>query len=140
MSRAFAAQSKIGWDQFLRGRIATHWKDVIHLYYKDRRPGAQFTPDQWMRTTIDALWTFALTLWRQRNHKLHGHNGELSNEAKRQKSLIRATAVYNDTIDEDESRILHRTPVANMINWTKQHLDAYLATAEMACEWNVEPG
>ena len=93
-----------------------------------------------MRTTIDALWTFALTLWRQRNHELHGHNGELSNEAKHQKSLIRATAVYNDTIDEDESRILHRTPVANMINWTKQHLDAYLATAEMACEWNVEPG
>jgi hypothetical protein len=27
-----------------------------------------------------------------------------------------------------------------MLNWTKQHLDTYLATAEMACEWNVEPG
>jgi hypothetical protein len=52
--------------------------------------------------------------------------------------LIRATAVYHDTIDEDESCVLHRTPVANMINWTKQHLYAYLAMAEMACEWNVE--
>jgi hypothetical protein len=30
--------------------------------------------------------------------------------------------------------------MTNMINWTKQHLDAYLAMAEMACEWNVEPG
>jgi hypothetical protein len=93
-----------------------------------------------MHTTIDALWTFALTLWCQRNHKLYGHNGQLSNEAKRQKSLIRATAVYRDTIDEDDSRILHRMPAANTINWTKQHLDAYLAMAEMACEWNVEPG
>jgi hypothetical protein len=52
MSRAFAAQSKIGWDQFLRGCIATHWKYVIHLYYKDRQPGAQFTPDQWMRKKL----------------------------------------------------------------------------------------
>jgi hypothetical protein len=47
------------------------------------------------------------------------------------------------TLDQGQPydpRLLHRTPVANMINWTKQHLDAYLATAEMACEWNVEPG
>jgi hypothetical protein len=82
-----------------------------------------------MQTTIDAIWTFALTLWRQRNHKLHGHNGQLSLEAKQQKSLIRATVVYHDTLDD--------APAAGMINWTKQHLDAYLATAEMACEWNV---
>jgi hypothetical protein len=24
--------------------------------------------------------------------------------------------------------------------WTKQHLDAYLALAEVLCEWNIEPG
>jgi hypothetical protein len=36
MSRAYAAQSKIGWDQFLCGHIATQWKDVIQLYYKDQ--------------------------------------------------------------------------------------------------------
>jgi hypothetical protein len=24
--------------------------------------------------------------------------------------------------------------------WTKQHLDAYLALAEVICEWNIEPG
>jgi hypothetical protein len=53
--------------------------------------------------------------------------------------LIWATAVYHDTIDDDDSHLLHHTPVANMISWTKQHLDAYLAKAEMACEWNVEP-
>jgi hypothetical protein len=93
-----------------------------------------------MRTSIDAIWTFALTLWRQRNHELHGHNGQLSNKDKQQKSLIQATTVYHDTVDADNSRLLHCTPVVNMINWTKQHLDAYLATAEMACEWNVEPG
>jgi hypothetical protein len=87
--------------------------------------GVQFTPNQWMHSTIDAIWTFTLTLWRQRNHKLHGHNEQIFVKAKCQKSLIRATALYHDTLDDDESSILHSTPVANMINWTKQHLDAY---------------
>ena len=26
------------------------------------------------------------------------------------------------------------------IRWTKQHLDTYLALAEVSCEWNVDPG
>jgi hypothetical protein len=25
-----------------------------------------------------------------------------------------------------------------MLNWNKQYLDAYLAAAEMACDWNVQ--
>jgi hypothetical protein len=64
-------------------------------------------------------------------------------EAKRKDALTRATTVYRDTIDPvspSDSPILHRTRVTNMITRTKQHLDAYLATAEAACEWNVEPG
>jgi hypothetical protein len=27
-----------------------------------------------------------------------------------------------------------------ILNWTKQHLDAYLATVEVICKQNVEPG
>jgi hypothetical protein len=92
-----------------------------------------------MRTTIDAIWTFARTLWRQHNHELHGHNRHLSLKAKCQKSLIQATAVNNDSLDNDDSCILHRPNVANMVNWMKQNLDTYLGMAEMACEWNVEP-
>jgi hypothetical protein len=26
------------------------------------------------------------------------------------------------------------------IRWTRQHLDAYLALAEVSCEWNIDPG
>jgi hypothetical protein len=88
-----------------------------------------------MRTTIDALWKFALTLWRRRNKELHSDDGTLSSEAKRKDALTRATAAYHDTLDQvlsSDSLILHRTRVTNMINWTKQHLDAYLATAETA--------
>jgi hypothetical protein len=143
LSVAFEAQTKIGWDQLLRGRIALAWKPVIALYYVERQPGERYTPDRWMRTTIDALWTFGLTLWRRRCKELHGEKSEISLEAKREEAAIRAMAAYKDTIGqvtESDSLILHRERVTDMLNWTKQHLDAYLATAEVACEWNVEPG
>jgi hypothetical protein len=40
--------------------FANDWKHALHLYYQERKPGDNFTPDQWMCTTIIAIWTFAL--------------------------------------------------------------------------------
>lgn len=143
ITRAFHAQTKIGWDQFFRGRIALAWKSAIEVYYHERKPGSHFTPDQWMRTTIAALWHFSLTIWRHCNKELHGNDGEISQEAKRMAAFAQVQAVYTDTIGNvspSASLILHRQRLTNMMTWTKQHLDAYLATAEMACDWIVEPG
>jgi hypothetical protein len=98
LTRAFHAQTKIGWDQFFRGRIALAWKSAIQVYYHERKPGTKFTPEQWLRTTIDALWHFSLTLWRHRNTELHGDNGVISKEAKWKAAVEQAQAVYTDTI------------------------------------------
>jgi hypothetical protein len=143
LTRAFKSQSKIGWDQFFRGRIATDWKLAIQTYYRERQPGTSFTPDQWMRTTINAIWTLALTLWRQRNAALHGPDSSLTLERKRKEAVTRATAVYQETLGNilpSDSIVLHHARINHILNWTKQHLDAYLATAEVVCEQNVEPG
>jgi hypothetical protein len=96
-----------------------------------------------MRKTITALWTFSLNLWRQRNAEYHGENGVLSKERIRKATATLATQVYQDTIGSvlpSDGLILHRQQISSILNWTKQHLDAYLATAEVICEWNVEPG
>ena len=44
------------------------------------------------------------------------------------------------TVSPLEAIILHWHKITEILNWTKRHLDAYLATAEVICEWNVEPG
>jgi hypothetical protein len=96
-----------------------------------------------MRTTIDALWTFSLTLWRQRNAALHGPDSALTLERRRKEAVTKATTVYQETlgtISPSDSIILHRSRITDILNWTKQHLDAYLATAEVVCAQNVEPG
>jgi hypothetical protein len=143
LTRAFESQRRIGWDQFLRGRITLEWRQAIATYYHERRPGPAFTPEQWLRTTIKALWTFSLSIWRARNLELHGENGVTSQERIRKVTALKATAMFQDTIGKvsnSDSAILHRHNIATILNWTKQHLDAYLATAEVICEWNVEPG
>jgi hypothetical protein len=143
LQQAFTSQRRIGWDQFFRGRLSRDWQAAIASYYRDRRPGESFTPDKWMRSTIDAIWTFAMTLWRQRNAALHGEDGALTMEQRRKDAAARATEVYRNTIGNvspSDGLILHRAQISEILNWTQQHLDAYLATAEVVCEWNVEPG
>ena len=143
LKRAFESQCRIGWDQFFRGRITLCWQAVIANYYHERHPGPAFTPDQWMQTTINAIWDFSLTLWRQRNAAYHGADEALPLERKQKDTALKAAAVYRDTAGNlipSDDIILHWKQLNEILNWTKQHLDAYLATAKVICEWNVEPG
>jgi hypothetical protein len=47
-------------------------------YYRERKPGDSFPPDQEMRKTITLLWAFSITLWKQRNTELHGTDSALT--------------------------------------------------------------
>jgi hypothetical protein len=143
LKHAFDAQCRIGWDQFFRGRISRQWKTAIETYYHERCPGESYTPNHWMRTTIDALWTFSMTLWQQRNASYLGMDSALTQEKRRKDTAIRTADISCDTIGNItplHGLILYCNKISKILTWTKQHLDAYLATAEVICEWNVEPG
>ena len=139
---AFTAQARIGWDQFFRGRIAKAWQTPIGMYYKIRRPGKSFTPEQWMRTVIKELWTFSIVVWNQRNTELHGLNGFISAEKLRKETATAAIHKYQTTIGNvspTDSVVLHQAHIAEIINWTKEHLDAYLASAEVILDQHEAP-
>ena len=112
----------IGWDQFFWGRITTQWATPIHTYYHGWCSGvAYYTPDQWMHTTIKAIWTLSLTLWQQRNAKYHGENGlVLSKECQWKATALKAAAVYQETlstISQSDSLILHWHQITTILNW-----------------------
>jgi hypothetical protein len=51
--------------------------------------------------------------------------------------------IYEQTkhsVNDQESPLLHSQPLSAILNWTKSHIDAYLATAEVILEQNVDPG
>ena len=64
-------------------------------------------------------------------------------ECNQKNAAARIATVYRETLGNLTPMadiLLHCNSLNNMMTWTKQHLDAYLATAEVLCEWNVEPG
>jgi hypothetical protein len=96
-----------------------------------------------MQTTIAAIWTLSMTLWCQCCMTYHGDNGSLTKEQQCKHTATEATSIYQATIGNVlplDSLILHHAKINEILNWTKQHLDAYLATAEVICKQNVEPG
>jgi hypothetical protein len=84
-------------------------------------------------------------LWLCRNGEKHGKNYQEARTIALQATREEAQRIYRMTQDsaaltDSESNILHSTPVENILTWTKRHLDAYLATAEVILEQNVDPG
>jgi len=113
------------------------------MYYCEQQPGNSYTLDHWMQTTIATLWHFAMTLWCQRNLDKHSKDSAITIEKQCKEAMTRARAVYNETLGNvswTDSHALHHVQVHVILNWTKQHLDVYLKTAEVVCEQNVEPG
>ena len=142
ITTAFQSQTNIRWDHFFCGQLSTAWLTVIELYYWECQPGHIFTPDHWMCTTINAIGNFSLTLWHQRCESYHGLNGTQTLEWKCKNTALQAQEVFKklSATHPMTNLLLHWQSLNTMMQWTQQHLDAYLATAEVLCEWNVEPG
>jgi hypothetical protein len=140
---SFDAQTSIGWDQFLRGRLTTNWKTPLALYYKARTPDSQITPTLWMTRTIDAMWTFFSSMWDQRNADFFGGTRDEIRAKALEATRTNVRRLYSATqgqVTPRQTRILHRLPIAEILTWTKTHLDAYLATAEIFLDQNIAPG
>jgi hypothetical protein len=96
-----------------------------------------------MRTVIKELWMFSIAIWKQRNTEMHGTDGAISMEQRRKETAMEAVSVYQSTIgkvSQMDSIVLHHARIEEILKWTKEHLDAYLASADVIIEQRDEPG
>jgi hypothetical protein len=98
-----------------------------------------------MRTVIKELWVFSIAIWKQRNTELHGTDGAILSMEQRRKETAteEAVAVYQATIgnvSQTDSVVLHHARIDEILKWTKEHLDAYLASAAVIIDQRDEPG
>jgi hypothetical protein len=96
-----------------------------------------------MRTVIKELWIFSIVLWKQGNTELHGTDDAISMEQCRKETVNEAVAVYQLTIgkvSQMDSVVLHHARIEEILKWTKEHLDAYLAFADVIIDQRDEPG
>jgi hypothetical protein len=87
-----------------------------------------------MWNVITELWKFSITIWKQRNTKYHGTDGAISLEHRRKETALEAEHMYQETIGKvssTDSHILHSLSVDEIMKWTQEHLDAYLALADI---------
>jgi hypothetical protein len=93
-----------------------------------------------MRVASKELWMFAISRWKQRSTERHGTDGAISLE---KETALEAVSVYQTTIGNaspTDSIVLHHTRVDEILKWMKDHLDAYLASADVIIEQRNEPG
>ena len=86
---------------------------------------------------------FSIAIWKQRNTELHGTDGTISMEQWRKETATKAVAVYQSTIgqvSQTDSIVLYHARIEEILKWTKKHLDAYFASADVIIEQRDEPG
>jgi hypothetical protein len=96
-----------------------------------------------MTKTIDAIWDYFLTIWTAQNGKLYGKDYDEQQAIALETTRAEVTQIYKALkhyVNDAESAILHARPLEQILTWTKVHLNAYLATAEVILEQNVDPG
>jgi putative heme iron utilization protein len=96
-----------------------------------------------MRKTIDAIWEIFLMIWTVRNGELHGKDYDEQRKIALAMTQEEVSRVYENAkhyVNDEENAILHSCPLEQILNWTKSHLDVYLATVEVILEQNVDPG
>jgi hypothetical protein len=73
LRRACHDQEEIGWDQWVKGRLARSWgavyeHDLARIDHGLRHP----TPDRWLKKIIKMTFEFVLLCWTSRNEIEHG--------------------------------------------------------------------
>jgi hypothetical protein len=97
-----------------------------------------------MRTVIKELWAFSIAIWKQRNTELHGTDGAISMEQRRKETATEAVAVYQQAtigkVSPTDSVVLHHVRIDEILKWTKEHLDAYLTSADVIIDQRNRAG
>ena len=100
---AYQEQTRIGWDQFIRGRISLKWSIMIrHAYQQinherlhtnnNTQKRRILTPESWAKGLISLNWEFVNLLWEDRINSVKSH--EDGNELQPSNYFLLQTATY----------------------------------------------
>jgi hypothetical protein len=71
---AFRAQSQIGWDNFLKGRLSQDW--IICMDYHFQANGSKLTGQECITTLILGLWEYMDHIWTYHNNRYHENTNQ----------------------------------------------------------------
>jgi hypothetical protein len=87
LEKASEEQNKIGWGNWLKGRISREWGTLVNYDIKNIDSGQKFnTSEKWATEVILLNWEFAQKCWEERNKIEHDIMGQ-PEERKKEKII-----------------------------------------------------
>mmetsp|Transcript_23606 Transcript_23606/g.35848 ORF Transcript_23606/g.35848 Transcript_23606/m.35848 type:complete len:343 (+) Transcript_23606:1705-2733(+) len=115
--RPFYEQTEIGWDQVLCGRLSPLWFTSHTEYTRQQHLPQQYSSSIIGPKLIQALWTFSLQFWYNRNGYIHGDDSPLINwQTRRLESKISAAYSSQSLIpDTNDQTLLFSKDLTSML-------------------------
>jgi hypothetical protein len=123
------AQAKIGWDNFIKGRIAMTWGELYNHDIQHSTTQLKFmNAERWGREIVRINWKYITNMWRVRNKEEYNDTDKKNNASKEKmiqkimwlKGQIRDTT-QNPYIDL-EIEALNNLPISNLV-MMEHHLE-----------------
>lgn len=131
IQEAFHHQTKIGWGQLTRGKISTHWIQIVkqHLRHKIFHK-SNITPTRWAANLITVIWQGILNIWDHRNKEVHGHDPISANTKEKTKLLQEAEFLQQQARDNNfyNTHWLNK-PIEELQEYTVIALKAWVRNA-----------
>ncbi len=87
------AQALIGWNQILKGRLATQWQQRRTAYLGDRATSKD-NGITWSTTIVDTIFKQWWKLWELRNEDRHGRDLQSQKQAEHRQAIREMTQLY----------------------------------------------
>jgi hypothetical protein len=89
-------QNRIGWRQLIHGRFGVAWSIVQTHYLRSLQPSQDTNTSgiKWQTSLILFVWDKWYTLWKQRNHDLHGNEISTTNQSIQQETKRQLNDIY----------------------------------------------
>ena len=113
LQQAYADQTSIGWDNLLRGRLATKWLTSHDHYVNLRHQSHKYSSTRIAPSLVQALWNFSASLWKQRNEDIYGATLKDVQQKQRQLLLPKIQQAYHtqDRLPPMDRQMLFSTPL-----------------------------
>ena len=72
LQQASQEQKAIGWNNFLRGRVASTWYQAHDIYHAERRLHGKYSSTSLAPHLVTQLWNISRAFWQHRNEAVHG--------------------------------------------------------------------
>ena len=128
---AISMQDKIGWDHFVRGRLAIEWGRVINIHLHSIN-NDKYTAEQWATELIKINYQHVLSMWELRNKEEHGVTSEDVESKKKQRLLQEVKHIQESSINwiTSDQRYLPES-FNELATKSSRQLDTWLINARM---------